>query len=119
MSARVLIAEDEPLVAVDLEECLIEAGFEVLEIAGSVDSALRAVRAREFDVAVLDGNLRGQSIEAVATLLSERRVPFLFVTGYGRDALPAAFSAAPFIAKPFDRAMLVKAVNGLLNRPLS
>lgn len=114
MSVRVLIVEDEPFIALDWEDRLTEAGFEIGATSPSVERALQAIETQEFDVAVLDGNLRGESVEPVAVALRERGIPFLFVTGYGRDALPQGFRDAPFISKPVEPVQLVTTVRKLV-----
>src|SRR5262249_45366462 len=96
-----LVIEDEPLVALDVTASLEDAGARVLAQAGTRAEALRIIATRSFDAAVLDGNLHGHSVEEIAAALTQRRVPFIFVTGYGRDSLPRAFRGAAYVAKPF------------------
>jgi len=115
MSKHVLIVEDEPMIALELEQILTDAGYVVSGVAGSVEGALALVSTTPCDVAVLDRNLRGQSVEPVAALLQEKRTPFLFVSGYGRETLSAQFNAAPLLSKPVDAVKLVDAVRQLLS----
>ena len=114
MRGNVLIVEDEPLVALELEDTVRQAGFQVRACVGSLEKALAVIRAGELDVAVLDCNLRGESIVPVAAALEQRRKPFLFVSGYGRSYLPSQYVGAPFVPKPFEPAVLVCALENLL-----
>lgn len=99
--ARVLLVEDEPLVAMDLQFELEDAGAEVVAVARTVPEALALARDMALDLALLDGNLRGEAVDDVARLLSRRDIPFCFVSGYGREHLPQDFANAPLIEKPF------------------
>ena len=99
---RVLLIEDETLVAMMLEEILQELGCEVVGPIGRIDAARAAIEGDGFDCALLDINLRGQPVYPVADLLAERAVPFGFVTGYGGAGVPAKFDARPVLQKPFN-----------------
>ncbi len=110
---RVLIVEDEPLVAMDMAETLSSAGFAVVGPAGMMDEALRLIAKGEFDGAFLDANLGGRPVDELAAALTRRNIPFAFVTGYGRESLPEAFAAAPLLTKPVDGAVLVKLARNL------
>jgi len=98
-----------------LDAALAEAGFEIAHTAASVRGALRALPAIECDVAVLDVNLRGESIEPVALTLRDRRIPYLFATGYGSDAIPTEFADARVVPKPVDAAVMAREIMRLLN----
>ena len=111
---RVLVIEDEPLVALDLVSILEEAGAEIIGPAATADAAIATIRATRPDAALLDGNLQGSSVEAVAETLTSHELPFLFVTGYGREHLPDGFRHIAVIGKPFDRTQLVATVAGML-----
>lgn len=112
--ARVLLVEDEPLVAMDLQFELEDAGAEVVAIARTVPEALDMARSAGLDLALLDGNLRGEPVDAVAELLASRGVPFCFVSGYGREHLPQGFRDAPLIEKPFRPDALRVILTGIL-----
>jgi DNA-binding response OmpR family regulator len=79
--ARVLIAEDDALIAIDLEMVLAEAGAEVVGPCLTVEDALIAAAERELSAAMLDIQLRNETIEPVARLLARRNTPFVFYTG--------------------------------------
>ncbi|HWJ18877.1 MAG TPA: response regulator [Geobacterales bacterium] len=119
--AKILVVEDEFLVAIQIESILTGAGWRVIGSAGTLASAVSLARRSACDAAVLDVNLRGERVDEVASILSERSIPFLFVSGYGRGNLPAAFrDGVEFLAKPFSDQMLVQTVGDLLrNRRLS
>lgn len=113
---RLLVVEDELLVALDIESILTEAGMVVVGPAASAAEALELIASTAFDAALLDANLHGEPINDVAAALVERRIPFAYVTGYGRESLPPGFEAT-IITKPFDANQLVSATRELLARP--
>src|ERR1700745_3062983 len=89
---RVLVVEDEYLVAVLIEQILESAGCIVMVPLPRLRDALDAVDQDDYDAAVLDVNLAGERINPVADALSERDVPFMFVTGYWANALPREYA---------------------------
>jgi CheY-like chemotaxis protein len=113
---RFLVAEDEALVSILIEDMLAELGCSVAGAATNVSSALELARSGRIDGAILDVNLGGQSIDPVAEELAQREVPFLFVTGYGAAGVPDQFAGAPVLQKPFQLPMLKKALS-LLGAP--
>ena len=98
---RVLIVEDEFLVATLIEDVLKSAGCVVSDPIPRVAEALDAVDHETYDVAVLDINLGGDRIDPVADALCQRNVPFMFVTGYTENALPGELAERPRLCKPF------------------
>ena len=98
---RILIVEDEPLIAMTLEDMLDELGYEVAGTASRVDEALALIGRDMPDGAVLDVNLGREKIDPVADLLQKHNCPFIFATGDGRAGLPVAHEKRPFVAKPF------------------
>ena len=115
---RVLIVEDEYLVAVLIEKILESAGCIVIGPIPRLSEALDAARHDNCDAAVLDVNLAGERINPVADALSERNVPFLFVTGYGASALPSEYAERPRLCKPFRMAELLGALASVVNSPI-
>ncbi|MBV8336298.1 MAG: response regulator [Alphaproteobacteria bacterium] len=111
---RVLVVEDEFLVAVLIEEMLESAGCVVIGPFPRVPEALDAVDRDPCDAAVLDVNLGGERIDPVAAALSRRNVPFVFVSGYGTIGLPGDYSDRPRICKPFKLAELLGTVSSLV-----
>jgi CheY-like chemotaxis protein len=100
---RVLIVEDEVMIRMLLEDMLADLGHTVTAMAGGIDEALRAARDTDCDVAILDINLSGTEVYAVAEVLRERGIPFVFATGYGERGLPAKYRGQPTLQKPFQR----------------
>jgi PAS domain S-box-containing protein len=103
---RVLLVEDEALVAMMIQECLTEYGHSVVGPIGRAADALAAAKQGEFDAAILDINLSDGMAYPVAEILSERGVPFAFVTGYEADTVDERFSKVPVLQKPIERQML-------------
>jgi PAS domain S-box-containing protein len=103
---RVLLVEDEALVAMMIQETLTEFGFDVLGPVATVSEALAAARDQCLDAAVLDINLGDDLVYTVAEILARRGVPFVFVTGYDSDSVDARFSGIPVLQKPIERESL-------------
>ena len=103
---RVLLVEDEALVAMMIQECLTEYGHSVVGPIGRAADALAAAKQGEFDAAILDINLSDGMAYPVAEILSQRGVPFAFVTGYEADTVDERFSKVPVLQKPIERQML-------------
>lgn len=113
---RVLLVEDETLVAMLLEEGLEELGCDIVGPVGRIDTAKQAVDGGHFDCAVLDINLRGQPVYPVAEMLAARSVPFCFVTGYGGREIAAGFAERPVLHKPFSADELATVIDHLMQR---
>jgi CheY-like chemotaxis protein len=115
---RVLIVEDEALVAMLIEDGLSDAGAEIVGSVGTVSEALqiieRVAHSGGLDAAVLDLNLAGEAVTPVADQLAELGVPFLFATGYGAGHDTGGHPAATVLHKPFDAERLVTAVRTLV-----
>ncbi|NEX45590.1 response regulator [Pseudotabrizicola algicola] len=103
---RVLLIEDEPLVALDLSCELEDVGAEVVAVARTLKDALIAAENQSIDLALLDGNLGGEKVDGVAEILTKRGIPFCFVSGYGPEHLPVDFQSVPMVQKPVDPAKL-------------
>jgi len=110
---RILVVEDEPLVALELTTILEEAGAAVLGPAATPEEVLDCLEQAEVDGALLDGNLRGRAVDDVAAMLAQRKVPFAFVSGYAKDNLPRAFAEVPLLGKPFTGEQLLRTTAGL------
>jgi CheY-like chemotaxis protein len=111
---RVLVVEDELVIVLELEDLLGRLGCEVVEAAPTVKRALRAAERQHPDVAVLDVNLHGERVTPVAEALRERGVPFVLVTGYGRERLPDVLQHAPCLPKPVDCSQIASALREVM-----
>jgi len=107
---RLLVVEDEYLVAADLAASLESLGAEVIGPAASVEEALFFVEKDgvPLDGAVLDINLRNERVYPVADVLTARGIPFVFTSGYDAVAIPSAYAKAPRCEKPVDRTQLIR-----------
>jgi DNA-binding NtrC family response regulator len=107
---RVLIVEDEYLIAADLAQEFTEAGMEVIGPTGSIKQALRLIseQGANIDVATLDVNLSGELVFPVADALQAIDVPFVLCTGYDLEKIPAAYRHVPRFEKPLDSARLLE-----------
>ncbi|WP_349628533.1 response regulator [Bradyrhizobium sp. JYMT SZCCT0180] len=86
---RILVVEDEAIIAIMVEEMLIDLGASVVGPAQSIPIARNLVETESIDAAVLDVNIRSDRIDPIAELLRARRIPFVFATGYGASASSA------------------------------
>lgn len=111
---RVLVVEDEPLIAMEFAEVLEDAGFEIVGPASSAGEALALLEQSGCDAAVLDVNLGGETSESVARALVETGASFVVVSGYVREQLPPVLRDAPLIGKPLRPEALVAEVTRCL-----
>jgi two-component sensor histidine kinase/CheY-like chemotaxis protein len=102
----ILVVEDEPLVAMNLCKSLGELGFSVVGPFSTLAKAAAAAVEREFDAALLDVNLSGETVYPVADILASKNIPFAFITGYGTSALTSKYANAPVLQKPVDQQAL-------------
>ena len=98
---RVLIVEDESMVAMLLEDTLAEMGCEIVGMASSFDDAAEKAASLSFDVAILDINLNGEHTTPIAERLALQRRPLVVTTGYGGANLPPSLQSIPLLQKPF------------------
>lgn len=112
--ARVLVVEDEFIIAAHIGCLLEDAGIEVVGPAGELQQAIELAGTAELDAATLDVNIEGARVDDLTGVLAKRGVPFLFVSGYGRDHLPGPYRDRPLVGKPFEDEAFVKAVLDLL-----
>jgi DNA-binding response OmpR family regulator len=111
---RILIVEDEPMLAFFLEEMLIEAGFAVAGVAGKLEKALAVIESGVCDAAILDTNLAGVSAGPAAVALTDRGLPFIVLSGYAPHQLQSVFSGAPHLQKPCQPARLLEVLRAIL-----
>jgi CheY-like chemotaxis protein len=119
VSGRVLVVEDEGLVALLLKDYLHDMGVGDVTLARNLDAGLSAIATGEFDCAVLDVNLNGKRSDPIADALADQGIPFLFSTGYGREGLSERHSDRPFLIKPIQFAEFRDVVQRLLDRGAS
>jgi two-component sensor histidine kinase len=108
---RVLVVEDEPLIASEIANVIMESGFTVVGPAGNVNKALRLMETEGCDAAILDVTLCDETSEPVAEKLTSAGLPFVVVTGYSRTQLPEVFQAAPMMSKPLRMGVLREALD--------
>lgn len=97
----ILVLEDEHIIAFALEDMLLEKGARP-QLASSVEQAHELLERTHFDGAILDVNIHGNSSYPVAKVIRERRIPFMFATGYGEALHPSEFADIPTISKPYN-----------------
>ncbi len=111
---RVLVVEDEYLIRMLVEDMLADLGYAVAAAVGTIGEASEIAATGDFSAAILDVNLDGKEIFPVADILSERGLPFVFVTGYGERSLPERFRDRPALQKPFQAEQLSAALGSLV-----
>jgi len=97
---RVLLVEDDYLIATSVEMLLSESGWTVLGPIGRLDEAIERCHQDDFDLAILDILIRGAPVFPLADLLAERAVPFLFLSGQWNEPLPVRFRDSTVLMKP-------------------
>lgn len=97
---RVLIVEDEIVVALFLEDVLDEFGYQVAGVITQLDEAIS--RDPDYDIAVLDVHINGRNVFDFADMLAGRGIPFVFATGYGERGIPERHRTSPVLQKPFQ-----------------
>ena len=111
---RVLVVEDEAIIALAIEDMLAELGCCAVGPALTAQAAKRLAENDAIDAAVLDINLRGESSEPVARVLRDRGVPFCFSTGYESGDVPGGFETVPLLRKPYTTENLGAVLTRLL-----
>jgi DNA-binding response OmpR family regulator len=111
---RILVVEDEPLVAIMLEEALEDSGYQVVGPVENLKPAIHLASCEQIDAAVVDINIDGAISGPVADKLMERGIPFIFVSGRDKD-LGLRYGDVPLLRKPFSMADLHRAVAAVLN----
>ena len=117
---RVLVVEDEALIAILMEDMVRDFGSEVVGPSATLEHAIRLASDDTINAAILDINLAGAVVFPVADALRERGTPIIFATGYGAKALPPRFAGSLTVAKPFTYASLASCLReALANDPCS
>jgi CheY-like chemotaxis protein len=107
---RVLVVEDEMMIAMLIEDMLEEFGCTLVGPATTVPRALDLIAKENVEIAVLDLNLDGQDTYAIADALRQQNVPFIFATGYGSTGLRQEYGNRPVLQKPFQAQALESAL---------
>lgn len=114
---RILIVEDEVLVAMHLEDLLAEMGHQVVGPATRIKQAMELARKSEIDMAVLDVNVAGRTSFPVADILRQRGIPFVFATGYGAEGFVEGYRDEPTLRKPYEPQELMRAIAAMFPPP--
>ena len=112
---RVLLVEDEMVVSLEMEALLSDQRCTVVGPFDRLSDAVEAAQTEDLDLAVLDVNIRGEKVYPVAEVLASRGVPFLLVSGYGRNAVPANRPEWRVCSKPFRPKELVDMLTEQIN----
>ncbi|MDA9521396.1 chemotaxis protein CheY [Bradyrhizobium sp. CCBAU 11434] len=116
MPASILLVEDEALIRMMLVEMIEEAGHSVVAEAGDVKKGAALATNAEFDLAILDINVGGDTIEPIASAIAIRGKPFFFVSGYGSSGVPHAFRGTQVVRKPCLLSELQSAIETTLSQ---
>ena len=114
MPNRIVVIEDEPLIALDIEAAVTDAGCEVAGTARTILEALSLLDDVECDGAVLDANLSGESARSIVERLALKGLPYIVVSGYSRNQLDFLDESTILIGKPFDFHELIHSVRDVL-----
>jgi DNA-binding response OmpR family regulator len=112
---RILIVEDEPLLAMDAEMLLGDVGFTVLGPALNTAHALRLIEDEKPDLTILDLNLGAEMAFPVIERLAGNGMLFIIVSGHSREAMPAQHQGCPYLSKPYESAELLRLVHHVLH----
>lgn len=110
---RILVVEDEMLLAMNLEDMLVEMGHTVVGVATRISQAVAMAECSEIDLAILDLNLAGTLSFPVADVLRRRGIPFIFASGYGINGLADNYRTEIVLAKPYSASDLDTAISRL------
>lgn len=110
MTNRIIVIEDEPLISLDIEQAVSDAGCDVAGFARTADQGLVLLDTVACDGAVLDANLNGHSAKPIIDRLKATKVPYIVVSGYSRDQLDFLDDTALLIGKPFNLSELTSTI---------
>src|SRR5215813_2090194 len=111
---RILLIEDDPLLAMDVESCLTAAGYCVVDSVATTTDALRVIEGQRLDLVVLDLNLGSEMAFALQDVLAERQIPFVILTGHSPAMIEPRHRNRPFLQKPYVAATLLRTVGDTL-----
>ncbi len=110
VARQVLIVEDQIMLAMGLEDMLIELGHGIFGSVTRLDKAMTMARDADIDFAILDINLAGETSFPVAAILRTRAIPFIFSSGYGDSGLVEGYRNQPILSKPYTSPDLKRAI---------
>lgn len=113
--ASLFLVEDEALIRMMIADMVEELGYRVIAEAGNVVDARSLAQTQDYDLAILDINLKGSSVRPVAEAIAARGLPFLFLSGYGSAGLPDGFESAPVLTKPCTPELLKSKIDFVLS----
>lgn len=113
--ARVLIVEDQPLLALDLQNLLEAYGYEVAAWASDLPEAERIIAQGQIDVALVDFLLNEQPADALAKQLAAKNIPFAFCTGSDEKDIASRYPSVPILSKPYMAEDVILQVQSLLS----
>jgi CheY-like chemotaxis protein len=113
---RILIVEDETMIAMLVEDMLTELGHATVGIAANLEQAGRLAAEAEFDAALLDVNLNGRTVDPIARTLAQRGIPFAFTTGIDQRGIPQAYHDRVTLQKPYVMEQLKDALARMMRR---
>jgi CheY-like chemotaxis protein len=108
---KVLVVEDEHLVAMLVEDMLHDLGYEIAAVEASLKAGLQAAQQEQVELAVLDVNLNGEKSFPIADFLLKNGIPFVFASGYGLSGVSEVYPKVPVVQKPFTESTLVEALD--------
>jgi DNA-binding response OmpR family regulator len=114
--SKVLVVEDEALIAIYVETIVEQSGYDVAGVVSSLDDALAFIDDHTIDSAVLDVDLNGRPVYPLAEALKRRGIPFIFASSCNERSIPAAYRSGPVVQKPFAPSELRRAL-AQTNRP--
>jgi CheY-like chemotaxis protein len=113
--ASLFLVEDEALIRMMLVDMVEELGHRVITQAGNVVEARSLAETEDYDLAILDINLKGSNVRPVAEAIAARSLPLLFLSGYGSAGLPDGFEGVPVLTKPCTPELLKKEIDSILS----
>jgi DNA-binding response OmpR family regulator len=114
-SASILLVEDEALIRMMVEEMVEALGHTVVAVAGNVDDGRSLAEIEEYDLAILDINLQGFNVQPVAKAVTDRGLPFFFLSGYDIRGVPDGFENMPVLTKPCSPEALGRTIDFVLS----